>query len=484
LKAKWWHIIIALFFSLLYSYLAGFYIGEEKFIVLLLPLVLLAGLFVFLKMDLTLMGIFLLTPLSVPLREYFPNLGVDMYLPTEPLLVVLGFLFLSKLLIDKIPDRRIFTHPVTLAIYFSLFWILVTSITSTHPGISFKFLGSRIWFVIPFYFMGYFLFRNVKNIRRFYLLYGVGLLFVIAYTINNHIGYGLNDQEASNWVCSPFYNDHTSYGAALAILIFVTVGLLLTRYDRQWIKPVLLGFFGIILFALVFSYSRAAWVSVVGALGVLILVLLKIKFKWVAFLTILIVGVLAFFYTDMMHAIEKNDQDSSGNFTQHISSITNITTDASNVERLNRWNTAIRMFKEKPIFGWGPGTYTFEYAPFQYAREKTIISTNFGDGGNAHSEYLGPLAESGILGPVYFMLIGIFSLLTGFRVYHKATDKQVRMLALFITLGLITYLLHAFLNNFLDTDKLSALFWGSIAALVSLDLNYKKVKKEVNTPIG
>jgi putative inorganic carbon (HCO3(-)) transporter len=479
LKANWKHILIALILTVGFIAASGNYIKEEKFLVLLIPVILLAGLFIFVKMDIALLGLYLLIPLSVPLREYFPGIGVDMYLPTEPLLVILTFLFFIKVFIDKIPDKRVFTHPVSYTIYFSLLWIFITSLTSSLPAISFKFFISRIWFIVPFFFMSYFLFTKIENIRRFFYLYSIGLIVVIIYTINNHLGYGLNDQEASNWVCSPFYNDHTSYGAALAIMIFGISGLLLSKKTGNVVKTFTLGILGILLFALVFSYTRAAWLSVVGAIGVLVLVLLKIKFKWVAFLAIILAGSISFFYTDIMHRLEKNEQDSSDNFSQHITSIANISTDASNVERLLRWNSAIRMFKEKPIFGWGPGTYTFQYAPFQYSREKTIISTNFGDGGNAHSEYLGPLAESGILGPVYFLLIGIFSLITGFRVYHRALDPEIRWLALFTTLGLITYLLHAFLNNFLDMDKLSLLFWGSIAILVSLDLNFTGNSKEV-----
>jgi O-antigen ligase len=472
LKADWKHIVIALVLILGYSLAQSYFVGEEKFLVLVLPALVLTGLFVFVRMDYALLGVFLLTPLSVPLREYFPQLGIDMYLPTEPLLVLITFLFLSKLLLDRIPDKRLFYHPVTLTIYFSLLWIFFTSATSTLPAISFKFLLSRLWFVVPFYFMAAILFSRLRNIRLFYILYSIGLAIVIVYSINNHLSYGLNDQEASNWVSSPFYNDHTAYGAALAIALFVTIGLLISRRTSPWILLFGLGALGILLFALAFSYSRAAWLSVAGGLGVLVLVLLKIKFKWVAMVFLLLVGSIGFFYTNIMHTLEKNEQDSSGDFNQHITSITNISTDASNVERLNRWNSAIRMFREKPLLGWGPGTYTFQYAPFQYSREKTIISTNFGDGGNAHSEYLGPLAESGIPGMLSFVLIGIFALLTGFRVYHRARDAEVKYLALFVTLGLISYLLHGFLNNFLDTDKLSALFWGSIAVLVALDLNH------------
>ncbi len=36
-------------------------------------------------------------------------------------------------------------------------------------------------------------------------------------------------------------------------------------------------------------------------------------------------------------------------------------------------------------------------------------------------------------------------------------------------LGLITYFAHGFLNNFLDTDKLSVPFWGFIAIIVALE---------------
>jgi O-antigen ligase len=124
------------------------------------------------------------------------------------------------------------------------------------------------------------------------------------------------------------------------------------------------------------------------------------------------------------------------------------------------------MFRERPFLGWGPGTYMFKYAPFQLSSEKTIISTDFGDLGNAHSEYIGPLAESGVLGSLSFILIGILSLVTGFRVYQKITEKPLKHIVLGLILGMITYLIHGSLNNFLDTDKASALFWGFTAVFV------------------
>jgi O-antigen ligase len=128
------------------------------------------------------------------------------------------------------------------------------------------------------------------------------------------------------------------------------------------------------------------------------------------------------------------------------------------------------MFKERSVLGWGPGTYMFQYAPFQISRERTIISTNFGTMGNAHSEYIGPLAESGFLGTITFLVIIITTLITGFRVYRKAERGFIKTLSLTLMLGLITYYIHGVMNNFLDTDKASALFWGYTAMLVAMDI--------------
>lgn len=188
------------------------------------------------------------------------------------------------------------------------------------------------------------------------------------------------------------------------------------------------------------------------------------------------------FQFQLIDRMEKNKQDSSTDFYEHIQSISNISSDASNLERLNRWNCAIRLFKERPFFGWGPGTYQFVYAPFQRSKDRTIISTNAGDMGNAHSEYIGPLSESGVLGMITFLAIMIAAFYTAARVYKKSNSQLSKFYAIIIMLGLITYFTHGLLNNFLDTDKASVPFWGFIGTLVALDLFHrKKSDEEIST---
>jgi len=181
-----------------------------------------------------------------------------------------------------------------------------------------------------------------------------------------------------------------------------------------------------------------------------------------------------------MMKLEKNRQDSATDFNKHLQSISNISTDASNLERINRWNSAMRMFREKPFFGWGPGTYQFNYAPFQKSSEMTIISTNAGTGGNAHSEFIGPLAESGVPGMLAMILIVAMVLYRGSVLINRTKSRSVRILAMGILLGLITYFIHGTLNNFLDTDKLAVPFWSFIAMLVALDVYHLKEQEKLS----
>ena len=55
-------------------------------------------------------------------------------------------------------------------------------------------------------------------------------------------------------------------------------------------------------------------------------------------------------------------------------------------------------------------------------------------------------------------------------IIKKAPDRNSRILAASVFLGLITYYIHGAMNNFLDTDKASAPFWGLTAVLVSMDI--------------
>ena len=418
------------------------------------------------RVDILLYVMAFVTPLSIPLRD--AQINLELSLPSETIMIMITVLFFIRILYDFSIDKKLLKHPVSIALYIYFLWLIITTITSEIPMVSVKYLISRIWFVIPCYFMVLHLIKdNYKKIVTFFTCHIVGVAIVVLITTIHHATRGFSDASA-HWVMHPLYNDHTAYGAILAFMIPIAVGFFFLPENKKKHKILYLVLTGILLMGFYLSYSRAAWLSLVGAIGILIMLKLRIKLSW-AILGIALVGSSFYFFSeDILYKMSRNSQDSSGNFKEQIQSMSNITTDASNVERLNRWVSAEGMIRERPIVGWGPGTYQFVYAPFQKGKYKTIISTNFGDGGNAHSEYIGPWAETGIIGLLTILALISLILYYGITTYIRSNDRVVKLLVLSLTIGLITYFLHGFLNNFLDTDKLALPYWAAFAAIVVL----------------
>ncbi len=468
-----WGILIA------YVAFSALMVAFQFYYAVLIPALLLFIVLAILSVDRYLLAIVLFVPLSIPLSEVFEGLAIDMFLPTEPMLAGLLLLYILKFFMGDRIDLRILRHPVTLAVYFHLAWMVITSITSSDPLVSFKLLASRLWFVVGFYLLATQLFRKEKNMYQYVWFFVIALTGVILYTVISHIPYGLNNQVMAHSVCRPFYKDHTSYGATLGMILPVLVGLfLLIRNRNLFSRGMMLILVLLVILATVVSYTRATWLSLIAAAGVWAVIKLKIRFEIVLVGAGILVALFFSVRTQLIMELEKNRVESSGEFGEHVQSISNISTDQSNLERINRWSCAFRMWKDRPLFGFGPGTYQFEYGPFQRSYEKTRISTDFGTGGNAHSEYLGPLSEGGIFGLLSILMVIGSTIYTGFRVHYTARRKKLRIFALSLLIGLISYYFHGLLNNFLDTDKISVLFWGFTAMLVAMDIYHRDAPED------
>ena len=468
---RWFYALVTLFLvaNLYYSF-------KGDIILNAIPVAFLLMYTAFYHFDKLFLFIVLFTPLSINIEE-FVSADVGLFLPTEPLLFGMLLIIIFNQLRRNQFDKRFLTHPITIIFFLQFAWIILTSITSSHPEVSFKFLLTKLWFIIPIYFYGVIFFKKEKNIYRFIWAFITSLSVVALYTLFNHALNGF-DEASGHWVMFPFFKDHTSYGAILALVYPVLFGLFFAKKHGPLMRLILLFLIALIGIAIFMSYTRAAWLSLVGALVVYLLIRFKIKFKFLAAIGFVGILYIGFSWTSIMHNLERNNSEhATENLDERIESIANISTDASNLERLNRWGSAIRMWQERPFVGWGPGTYAMEYAPFQLASGKTIISTNSGNMGNAHSEYLGPLSEQGLLGMLLMILLVGYIIYTGVALYIRMPKNEMRLVMLTLLLGLITYFAHGILNNYLDTDKATVPVWGFTAIIVMLDLKYPKKEK-------
>lgn len=461
----------------LYCFLSLWFVWQGEAYYTLASVAFLAIYFAIYYTEKVFLALAFLTPLSVNIEEYTKSFGL--FIPTEPLLFGLLILLIFKQMQSRIIPTYVWQHPLVRAAGFYLLWIAISSITSSDPLVSLKFLLAKLWFLVPLLFFAPLVYQKRQNILIFLWLFVIATGIVVSYTLVVHASYGFGEQEG-HWVMWPFFKDHTIYGAAVAFVTPLVLGLYFSKKHSPIIQMMLLAIMLLILLGLYFSYTRAAWLSVIAALMVLLAIRLKIAFSYLLTVALLIASYVFFTWDSIQMEMARNKTEhTTEEFGERLQSATNVTTDASNLERLNRWSCALKMFQERPVFGFGPGTYAFEYARFQEPENLTIISTNFGDMGNAHSEYLGPMAEMGLPGLLTVLLLVGTVFYKGLQLYHSwpEEDKEMRVLLLAMIMALVTYFVHGFLNNFLDTDKAAVPIWSICAVFIAQEYVLKATEK-------
>ncbi len=450
--------------------------GSPEYYVLAFPLVILVIALFLASIENVYHLVAFCTPISI--KYMVGDSGIN--IPDEPLMLVFLLLFLVKLFKDFSSIRSILKHPITILILINLAWILITSITSTMPVVSFKFLLARLWTVVFGFFWGALIFRKPKNIKTFFTAFGLGLCLVIIYTTINHYAVGFS-QAKSMLVMHPLMDDHTVYSAVCSIVfIYALVVLTFKNNKLSFIyKALLFTFISLCTVGIALSYSRAAILSLLFVLGFSFLLKWRVKFKTVLISVFLMLALTLTFGQQIYQKIKFNNAVSGKNIATDIRSISNVRTDESNVERINRWESGYRMFLEKPFFGFGPGTYMFTYSPYQRAHEMTSISTTHGTMGSMHSEYFGPLVESGVIGLLIIVALFLTYIFVLMRIYYQPATREIKMLALAILLAMLSYFFHGLLNNFLDQDKIAVIFWAMIGMAVALDLENGVVKSSI-----
>ena len=422
------------------------------------------------------------TPLSI--KVTLKSLGLGINLPSEPFMILMMVFFWLKLFLDSGYDKAIWKHPITIVIIFNLAWIFITACFSVMPIVSFKFFIARFWFTTCFYFIAVILFKNYKNLKAFIWLFCAALAISVIYTLRRHAAQ-LFEQTYSTIAPQPFFMDHGVYAAVIALMLPAMLFFAVKRKEfglSLWHQffAVIISF--IFIVGIIFSYTRAAWIGMGAGAVFFIIFMLRIRFGTLLFFGAVLLGILAFYQTQIYFKLEANKKvsETRSGIEQHVQSIYNISTDASNTERINRWHSALRMFEERPFLGWGPNTYMFKYSAFQLSNEMTIISVRSGTQGNAHSEYIGPLAEEGVLGLLSAVSLIFVALLKAMQLIYKGKNPRIRFTAMIAILGLITYFVHGFLNDYLDQDKAAVPVFAFMAIITALDIYYQRNKNEEN----
>lgn len=392
--------------------------------------------------------------------------GISLSFPSEILILVCGIVGLFAQ--TPAPNHlNLLRNPISYFIFAYLGIMLLTTLTSVQPEISAKRFIISALFLWVFYFQAAHRFVREKEILRFWYCYIAGMTIALLYVLSQHAHYDFASYVSAE-IPQPLFSEHAIYGACLAFVIpFLAIRWLNKEMldRRKWTWGLLFCLFMCAEFA---AASRAAWIGLLAAMGLCILLFFRVKigqFLLLSGFCLLLIGINQ---DEILGFIAQNKAESHSknrDITELLYSVTNVNTDVSNLERLNRWGAASRMIGDKPLLGFGPGTYSFNYAGYQVFSEITRISTRNGNKGNAHSEYIMAWVEMGFFG--FCVFIGLFgtAIYAGIKNIYTFPTGRTKALQFAALLGIFAYMVLGVFNAFLDQDEAATLLWSAFAML-------------------
>ena len=198
-----------------------------------------------------------------------------------------------------------------------------------------------------------------------------------------------------------------------------------------------------IIVSLLISQTRSAWLAA-AAIFLISLILVLIfspinRKKWIIgfIITMLSIAGLVFLVlvTDSEGTLKQSLKERSKSFTQ---TPTQNTQSVANVqERIKIWNKTIRLIKDKPITGAGPGNWKINVAAYgsdglawQYGR--------FGPD-RPHNVYLLVASETGIPGAVLYFGMWILIAIIAFKIIYKPQSEDQRILIILMLSGIAAF---------------------------------------------
>ncbi len=438
-----------------------------------IPLLLVSIFFVFRDVRWLYYVFFLVLPFTI--EFYLPN-GTGIDLPGELILLLLTgltILFVASKFASI--DMSILNNSITKLIYIHLIWILFTALFSNFPNVSFKVFAAKFWYIIPMYFLTVLVLtkENLKIVLRNLLI--ITALMVI-YAIIRHSKTSF-DFSTINKALQPFFRNHVSYASLLTITL-PYMFLMIFWYKKRVVKYFV--YFGIVLFmvGIFLSFTRAAYVAVFAMLGFYIVIKLRVL-KPVLLLGV--VGISLVFYFLLK---QDNYLNYSPDFEKTITyddfdEIVDATykgTDLSTVERGYRWVAGYQMIKEKPLMGYGPGTFYFNYKPYTLKSFETYVSDNPEKSG-IHSYYLMTFVEQGLVGFLIFLSLVFYSLIYAENLYHRLDDAELKHILMAVMLSFFGIYLILLINDMIESIKVGTIFYFNLALLVLID-NWANSKKK------
>jgi len=359
-----------------------------------------------------------------------------------------GFLILLFLILLIRIKRKsvVFTeiiNPVLLFLFFLSLSLLKSNIplSAGIDGIR-SYLEMFLFFIVVVNFIS-----NKEDIRKIIDISLVSVTLVSIYAIYQFIVKvpippSWVDKDLEMGIATRAFSIFTSPNALAGYLILILPLVFILFLNEKGIRKYVYLFVTLVsLSALLFTLTRAAWLSIFLALFIFTLIY---KDKRIFFL--LVILVISSYFVPQIRT----------RFMNLLSPV--YMEKARTYGRIYRWNLAIDIFKRNPLFGVGPGGFGGAVAS----------RIGFFEGIYVDNYYLKTLVETGIFGFVSFLHMIFTIIKRGIATVVNRNDGFLKSVALGITFGIIAFLINNVTENLWEVVPLSAGMWTLAGILFSI----------------
>ncbi len=417
--------------------------------------------------------LFAVLPFTV---EYnLPNgLGID--IPTELLMILFTGIGIGVALARArdIPSWYVL-NPISLLLLLHVVWIMFSSLYSTDVTRSVKFILAKLWFIVPFYALPFWFLKSEKQLLIWIRILLISITIACVYVWANHAPSGFSFQEI-NRAAHPVFRNHVNY-AGMILVMMPFYWVYLRSKSLTGVAKICLYALGLFLVvSIFFSYTRAAMIALIlGAASSLVIHFRLMK----PVLAVGMIGVAVFAW----HLVQDNEFISyAPDYERTIShqrfdnliEATAKGEDISTMERAHRWVAGGYMVQDRPLTGFGPGTFYTAYEAYTLSMFSTYVSHN-PDKSTIHNYFLLVLVEQGVFGFLIFVFLCLYALIRGEALYHQYGGFK-RRLILAGTVLLIMILLMNLINDMIESLKVGSFFFVALFIIAKYDLELRQQK--------
>ncbi len=193
-----------------------------------------------------------------------------------------------------------------------------------------------------------------------------------------------------------FFSIYMTLGGSLVVALALLLAAAVLGTERR--RPALQSAFAVV--ALGLTYVRNAWLG----LGTVVAVLVLLSRRWVLLAVAAAIIALAVLVPSPLRAKMVSMFDP---------------TSASASERLYFWKTGLRMVREAPLLGLGPGAVKIDYSAYKDPAARRPGTSHL------HSNFVQIAAERGLLGLVAWCAIWTVFFVKASRIYATLSPARV-----------------------------------------------------------